>query len=59
MIASANISIGPITQFCTSDRPSTFGVGEHGAQLLVTHLGEGRIHHEDEPAAIGIFVVPT
>ena len=37
-----------MTQFCTSDRPSTLPVAEHVAQFLVLHLGQRRIHHQDQ-----------
>ncbi len=46
--ASTNISTGPITQFCTSDRASTRTVAEHVAQVLVADLGQRRVHHQDQ-----------
>ena len=48
IIARANISTGPTSQFCTSESPSTLLVAENVGQLLVSHLGKGRIHHQDQ-----------
>ena len=48
IIASANISTGPTIQFCTSDSASTLRVAEDVGQFLVAHLGEGRVHHQDQ-----------
>ena len=42
------MSTGPITQFCTSDNPSTLPIAEHVAQFFVAHLGQRRIHHHDQ-----------
>ena len=47
-IARTNIRIGPMTQFCTSDSASTCQFRKTRAHLLVLHLGERRIHHQDE-----------
>ena len=57
--ASTNISTGPMIQFCTSDRPSTFRLRKTSPQLLVAHLGKRRVHHQDQAEAIGMLVVPT
>ena len=48
-MASMNISTGPISQFCTSDSPSTRLVAEDLVQFFVAHPRERRIHHEDQP----------
>ena len=42
-----------MTQFCTSDSASTLPVAEHVAQFLVLHLGQRRIHHQDQPDGDG------
>ena len=39
---------GPITQFCTSDRPRHAVVAKDFVRLLVPHLRERRIHHHDQ-----------
>ena len=52
-MARANMRMGPITQFCTSDRAEDLPVPEHVAKLLVAHLGQRRVHHEDQPDGYG------
>jgi hypothetical protein len=41
--------MGPTIQFWTRDRPRIADVGEDLRHQLVLHLGQGRVHHEDEP----------
>ena len=40
--------IGPIIQFCTSDRPEHFEVFKHLAHLFIFNLGKRRVHHENQ-----------
>ena len=44
---------GPIIQFCTSDSVRIFEIAEDIAQIVVIHLRERRIHHEDKPHRYG------
>jgi len=47
-MASTNIRMGPIIQFWTNDMLSTFQLRKNVAQLLVPHLGQRRVHHQDQ-----------
>ena len=40
--------MGPITQFWIKERDKTLNFFENLGQFLVAHLGQGRIHHQDE-----------
>ena len=40
---------GPITQFWTSERPSTFFVPEDLAEFFILYFRERRIHHKNKP----------
>ena len=46
MIASKNIRMGPITQFWTNDKQQDFKIAKNLTQLLVSNLGQRRIHHQ-------------
>ena len=39
---------GPITQFCTSESASTCLLRKTSSQLLVAHLRQRRVHHQDQ-----------
>ena len=40
-------------QFCTRDSARHLTVAKHPGQFLVAHLGQGRIHHENQPHGNG------
>ena len=48
MTARANIRSGPMIQFWTRESDEDLDVPEDVAELLVLHLGQGRVHHQDE-----------
>ena len=35
-------------QFCSSEQRKHLGVAKNFGQALVLHLGEGRVHHQDQ-----------
>ncbi len=57
--ARPNISTGPITQFCTRDRPSTFQFAKAALNSSYRTLASGGYIIKIRPIAIGTFVVPT
>ena len=40
--------MGPITQFWINDSDQDLEILENLGQLFVPHLGQGRIHHQDQ-----------
>ena len=46
--ARTNIRIGPITQFCTSDRPSIFLFRKTSPISSYFTLAKRRVHHQDQ-----------
>ena len=58
-MASTNISTGPITQFCTSDRPSTFQLRKTSPSSSYRTFASGGYIIRIRPMAIGMLVVPT
>ena len=57
-MARTNIRIGPITQFCTSDRPSIFQLRKTSPSSSYFTLASGGYIIRIRPMAIGILVVP-
>ena len=58
-IASANIRTGPITQFCTSDSPSTFTLRKTSPSSSYFTFASGGYIIRMRPIAMGMLVVPT
>ena len=58
-MASTNIRIGPITQFCTSDNPSTFQSRNTSPSSSYFTLASGGYIMRISPMAMGMFVVPA
>ena len=58
-IASTNIRMGPTTQFCTSDRPSTRLSRKTSASSSYRTFVNGGYIITINPIAIGMEVVPT
>ena len=58
-MASTNIRIGPMTQFCTSDSPSTFQSRNTSPNSSYFTLASGGYIIRIRPSAMGMFVVPT
>ena len=58
-MARTNIRIGPMTQFCTSDSPSTFQLRKTSPSSSYFTLASGGYIIRIRPMAMGILVVPT
>ena len=58
-IASTNIRTGPMTQFWTSDRPSTLRLRKTSPSSSYRTFARGGYIIRISPMAIGMFVVPT
>jgi hypothetical protein len=58
-MARANIRIGPITQFWTSDWPRISVLGTAARRFSYRTLASGGYIMTISPAAIGTLVVPT
>ncbi len=57
--ANRNIRIGPMTQFWTSDTPSTFQSRNTSPSSSYFTLASGGYIIKINPSAMGMFVVPT
>jgi hypothetical protein len=58
-MASTNIRMGPMTQFCRSDNPSTLKFRKTCPSCSYLTLARGGYIMRIRPIAIGTFVVPT
>ena len=58
-IARANIRIGPMIQFCTSESPSTFQSRKTSPSSSYFTLASGGYIIRIRPMAMGMFVVPA
>ena len=58
-IASTNIRIGPMIQFCTSDRPSTFQLRNTSPSSSYFTLASGGYIIRIRPRAMGMLVVSS
>ena len=58
-MASRNISAGPMTQFCTRERPSTRRLRNTSPSSSYFTLANGGYIIRIRPMAMGMLVVPT
>ena len=58
-MASTNIRIGPMIQFCSSERPRTFRFLKTSPSSSYLTLASGGYIIRIRPMAIGMLVVPT